>query len=128
MKCKQLQSLIYYGECNRIEFKQMPCEGMYKTICAFLNTEGGNLLVGVDDNGKITGFKPSSRDISAYYEAISPWSTDNIQEEILNVNGRSVWVIHIDPIRDARHSFAVWKGDKYVRIGNSTRRVYISTK
>jgi predicted HTH transcriptional regulator len=128
MKCKQLQSLIYYGESKRIEFKQMPCEGVYKTICAFLNTDGGNLLIGVDDNGNVTGFKPSTKDIEAYHDAISIWSTDHIREEIIHVHGRSVWVIHIEPMRETNHSSAIWKGDKYVRIGNSTRRVCISTK
>jgi predicted HTH transcriptional regulator len=128
MKCKQLHSLIYYGECKRIEFKQMPCEGVYKTICAFLNTDGGSLLIGVDDNGNITGFKPSTKDIEEYREAISLWSPSHIREEIIKVNGRSVWVIHIEPIHETKHSSATWKGDKYVRIGNSTRRVYVSTK
>ncbi|MDD4028581.1 MAG: ATP-binding protein [Caldisericia bacterium] len=125
MKCKQLQSLIYYGECNKIEFKQIPCEGMYKTICAFLNTYGGNLLVGVDDNGQITGYKPSKRDIEMYCEAISSWSDACIQDEVIRVGLRSVWVIQIESIfvQKPHASVVTWKGDTYVRIGNSTRRV-----
>ncbi len=60
--------LIQAGETSRIEFKSsfrtnlhtMEFDkrmelGVLKTITAFLNTKGGNLLIGVDDGGQILG-------------------------------------------------------------------------
>ena len=33
---------------------------MLKTIAAFLNTAGGDLLIGVDDRGKVTGMRTTA--------------------------------------------------------------------
>ncbi|MFH1471831.1 MAG: RNA-binding domain-containing protein [Nanoarchaeota archaeon] len=44
----------------RIEFKECKTEinkGVYETVCAFLNRSGGELLLGVNDRGKITGIE-----------------------------------------------------------------------
>ena len=64
----QLFSMVIQGESKTVEFKQTFSldvkdnsknkdleTAAIKTIGAFLNSEGGDLLVGVDDDGKITG-------------------------------------------------------------------------
>ncbi|HHE64515.1 MAG TPA: AAA family ATPase, partial [Bacteroidetes bacterium] len=54
----ELLELISGGENLRVEFKEsrnkLPAN-LFETICAFLNTKGGLILLGVDDAGKITG-------------------------------------------------------------------------
>ena len=63
-----IQRLIRDGESNRLEFKstlrtnletgetdKRMEKAVLKTIVAFLNTDGGNLLIGVDDDGDIIG-------------------------------------------------------------------------
>lgn len=62
--------LIREGETDRVEFKSSLRWNLYtkrkdhiiehavlKTICAFMNAEGGTLLVGVNDEGQILGLK-----------------------------------------------------------------------
>ena len=58
---RQLTELIRQGESLTMEFKE--CRrtlnrDVYETVCAFLNRHGGNLLLGVNDSGKITGIDP----------------------------------------------------------------------
>ena len=57
---EKIRELITKGEVRNtnIEFKK--CKGevgqsVYETICAFLNRSGGEILLGVDDDGVITG-------------------------------------------------------------------------
>jgi len=54
----ELLELISGGENLRVEFKEsrnkLPAN-LFETICAFLNTKGGLILLGVNDAGKITG-------------------------------------------------------------------------
>ena len=59
---KHVKSLISAGENQKVEFKEATFDfpkSAYETICAFLNTNGGHLLLGVSDNGKIIGVNPN---------------------------------------------------------------------
>lgn len=44
-------------ESQSLEFKRLWKDDYLKTICAFANGDGGRLLVGVDDSGKVVGLE-----------------------------------------------------------------------
>ncbi|MBW2219819.1 MAG: putative DNA binding domain-containing protein, partial [Deltaproteobacteria bacterium] len=55
--------LIKQGEGINLEFKEAATrlpKNIFETICAFLNTEGGTILIGVTDEGKVKGVDPDS--------------------------------------------------------------------
>jgi predicted HTH transcriptional regulator len=54
-----IKKLIFDGESVTLDFKKTitSCEKIAKTLVAFANNKGGRLLVGVADNGTITGVK-----------------------------------------------------------------------
>lgn len=54
----KIRSIIEQGEGLRIEFKECRTalnRDVYETVCAFLNRHGGEILLGVNNSGKITG-------------------------------------------------------------------------
>lgn len=58
----QLRDIIEEGENDRIEFKRcgnQPEKDLFETICAFANTFGGTILLGVEDDGSLTGIDPA---------------------------------------------------------------------
>ena len=58
MNIEELNSIISKGENSRIEFKEsgeMVPLGFYQSVVSFLNHEGGVILLGVDDDGLVTG-------------------------------------------------------------------------
>lgn len=59
MTVKELQLLVKEGEHTTLEFKRKVAhpEKIIKEIVAFANTRGGNLLIGVNDDGNLTGLK-----------------------------------------------------------------------
>src|SRR5262249_2199442 len=72
-----LDSLILNGESARLEFKQTlqwdtvlhkrnPAllRACVKTVCAFLNGEGGTMLIGVTNSGEPTGLEDDIRGFS----------------------------------------------------------------
>ena len=54
---EQLTSLIKQGESHTLEFKKSTAnlQSAFETICAFLNGDGGIVLIGVTDDGQLIG-------------------------------------------------------------------------
>jgi len=57
---KQLDLLIQQGESYNLEFKEGYSKEIGREICAFANANGGKILVGVTDEGKVQGFDDSN--------------------------------------------------------------------
>ena len=60
---RHIQQLLRQGEGLTIEFKEARTDlprSLYETICAFLNREGGTVLLGVRDDGTIVGVEPTA--------------------------------------------------------------------
>lgn len=57
----QLKDLIRQGEHQQLDFKFRidDSKKIARTMAAFSNTDGGSLLIGVKDNGKIAGVDPT---------------------------------------------------------------------
>lgn len=59
MTLQDLNGLNLEGETIRIEFKRQLSDGeIYEEIVALANTDGGTLLIGVEDDGTVTGCLP----------------------------------------------------------------------
>jgi len=61
MIVEKITQLIDQGEGLSVEFKESHTKlnkEVYKTICAFLNRNGGHLVLGVKNNGEIVGIVP----------------------------------------------------------------------
>ena len=79
-----LKALIKQGEGISVEFKE--CRrtlnrNVYKTVCAFLNRHGGDLLLGVSDAGAVSGVDPDcvgeiKRDNHLHAHCVSVVSAD----------------------------------------------------
>lgn len=52
---------IKSAESQNIEFKSTWRDEYLKVICAFANSDGGRLMVGVDDKGKPIGVKNAKK-------------------------------------------------------------------
>jgi ATP-dependent DNA helicase RecG len=63
----RIRKLIQNGEKINVEFKSaqggLP-KSVYETVCSFLNTKGGEIILGVDDGRNIIGIAPDK--IEAY--------------------------------------------------------------
>jgi ATP-dependent DNA helicase RecG len=54
---QDIEKLILLGESETVEFKTSTAQlkPAFKTACAFLNDEGGIVLIGVNQEGKSVG-------------------------------------------------------------------------
>ncbi len=63
MNLTQILKEIKAGEGLHTEFKEASLKlpkDFFETVAAFLNTDGGMIFLGVNDNGKITGVEPGA--------------------------------------------------------------------
>ena len=62
MQISRIKSVTKQGENIKVEFKECRDSlgsNVFETVCAFLNRFGGELLLGVKDNGRIEGIDKS---------------------------------------------------------------------
>ncbi len=63
---KEIQHIIDKGEGLTVEFKvsqnKLP-ENLFETVVAFLNREGGTILLGLKDNGEVIGIDDKSAEV-----------------------------------------------------------------
>ena len=139
----EVEKLIAQGETNKIEFKSTLRQNLYtqknearienqclKTVVAFLNSKGGYLFVGVDDDGKPLGlnadrFKNHDKLLLHWFnllkETIGADLIKFTESEILSYKGEHLLMVACEPAtrpvffsRDSEEHF-------YIRVGNATQ-------
>jgi predicted HTH transcriptional regulator len=70
---RELKKLVAEGEGLQLEFKRKAAhpEKIVRELIAFANTEGGTLLIGVDDNKTIPGLKHPEEEAHVVREALT---------------------------------------------------------
>lgn len=68
------------------EYKLRFTHHIAKTICAFLNTDGGNIYVGYDDNGELIGLEQVYSTFSAIDKLIITHFPNHIQNIVVQLN------------------------------------------
>jgi serine/threonine protein kinase len=120
------------------EIKKALAKSVTKTIAAFLNSDGGTLLIGVADSGTVLGIEPDFEHLKPEKQNTDGWLL-SLQEVIINALGAEVWnAVHISLVRQGSLTVAVaqcparttetWhKGDGgelfYIRAANGTREL-----
>ena len=74
--------MINVIEDKRNEFKMKLTDDFEKEVIAFLNTEGGNLFIGIDDKGNITN---NIKNIDLLQRTIKDRIKDNIRPSTLGL-------------------------------------------
>lgn len=98
---KYLRSLIAEGEHQQLDFKFEinDARKIARTLSAFSNTDGGRLLIGVKDNGRIRGvcsdeeYYMAESAATLYCKPEVAFKTRNHQ-----IDGKSVLEIYIPPV------------------------------
>lgn len=132
---RDLQRLVAMGEGIRLEFKRKAAfpEKVVREMIAFANTEGGTLLVGVDDNGTIPGLKHPEDESHVILEALNRCRPVlQFTEQSISIgNGRTVLRYDIPESKrkmhylvhdGARHAF-IRVGDQSIRASREMREI-----
>ena len=117
MEEKQLQELINTGEGFTLEFKQDLSKTLAKDICAFANSNGGKILLGIDDKGIIRGFSLSNSKKSRV-QNLARNMDPSFSVKITQINNITV----IDVPEGVKKPYSV-QGQFYIRIGANSQQL-----
>ena len=106
-------------ESQIIEFKPLWRDEYMKIICAFANTEGGQLIVGVNDRGKPVGLKNVKKLLEDIPNKIKDILGLIPQVRLENKQGKDIIKIKIVP----SYAPISYKGQFFIRSGSTTQEL-----
>lgn len=120
---KQLRQLVRQGEGSHLEFKRRASspDQIVREMIAFANTAGGILLVGVNDNGELSGVKYPDEESLVIRKAVVKYSRPHIvfTETVIPLSGKTFVIQYEIPVSRKRpHVFRVSnkKSETYIRL------------
>lgn len=120
------------------EIQKLLRKSVTKTIAAFLNSDGGTLLIGVADSGAVLGVEPDFGYLKQGKQTADGWLL-SLQEVIINALGAEVWnAVRVSLVPHGPQTVAVvscpprttetWHSEDggerfYIRAANGTREL-----
>jgi predicted HTH transcriptional regulator len=122
-----LHELIARGEGEELEFKQKTTHPhrISRTLASLANTRGGQVLVGVDDAGRILGVRDAEEELFVLREAAAHYvepPLTSLRFHELEEDGRTVLVVIVPESTHKPHRAQVAPGDwrGYVRVRDAS--------
>ena len=117
----RVRELIQMGEGPRVEFKEELPDDEHRfldSVIAFSNTYGGTILIGVNDNGEITGVKKNVEDVE---KTVINWVSDkcdprpDVKLSWIQLDGKTIVILDTPegstkPYQDIDRGFFVRRG------------------
>lgn len=124
MDLTQIKMLATQGESQQLEYKKSTSnlKDILQTICAFLNCDGGSVLIGVEDNGNLVGqdvADKTKREIGIEIAKIAPYSNSSIEIFYVPFLGnKKIIVFHVTT--DSTKTPYTYNGRAYIRVQSDT--------
>ncbi len=122
MNAAQLLELIAQGEDARVEFKSSFQKDVIETLTAFANTQGGAVLLGINDSGQTVGVTIQAETVQGWINQCKQVTSPRIipDVELIQLDGKTVAAVSIGeyPIKPV-----ACKGRYYKRIANANHQM-----
>lgn len=128
MDCRELKKRLRAGEGMSTEFKRcggQPGEDVFETICSFANRQGGDLFLGISDDGSLLGI-PQKAAMGIQRNIVNVVSNPRlfntapmIETEAIECDGQTVIRVWV-PMGPAVYSY---KGTIYDRVADADVRI-----
>jgi ATP-dependent DNA helicase RecG len=125
MNLNELQNIISQGENETVEFKQSFSKTVIETLAAFSNTKGGQVLIGINNNGVVKGVSISEETVQKWLNEVKQNTSPQVlpNADIIIIHGKTVVVISVIEYPVKPVSF---KDKYYKRVLNSNHRMSLT--
>jgi len=115
-------------ESQTLEYKREYNQKAKNTLLAFLNTDGGTLLIGVDDDGSIYGINDSIDEelrkiVQGFRDSVTPDPSGYFNAVCEEREGKKIIVVTVEPGSTMPYCYAKYgltPQGVYVRVGSNT--------
>ena len=118
-----LRALIKQGEGEQLEFKKKTTHPtrIARTLASLANTRGGQVLVGVDDDGRVVGVRDAEEEMYQLREAAAHYVEPPLElalQEVEDEAGAVVVVVRVPESHNKPHRAQIAPGEwrSYVRV------------
>lgn len=125
---EELLSILSQGEGRQLEFKRgLPGpEKTARSICAFANTRGGMLMVGIDDRGSVYGIERPREVMDKLRKISQEVLSPPVEVQVAHVEAQGKHVVVCSVPHSAKRPHSVLRANQdpeiVVRVGSSNRR------
>lgn len=121
MTIQEFEHILKQGEGYNIEFKRNLNKEITKEICSFLNSSGGKIIIGINDDNTVHGIKLTNGNRSEIYSFLQPVTPrPEITVSDFNYKGKDIIIVDVEPGKDKPYITA---GLLYVRIGANAQKL-----
>ena len=147
-----LEDIVARGEHERLEFKssfrwdmnqgkvnKSLERSVMKTIAALLNSDGGQLIIGVDDSGNVTGLGNDYRSLpkqnadgfqnhfsNVFHTMIGPEFRQFVEVSVHKINNAECCLVRVLPANRPAYLRSDSGEEFYIRTGNGTTALRLS--
>lgn len=114
-----LQDALARGEGETIEFKRTFDEQARQTVCAFANTAGGEVWIGMADDRRVVGTDVGQESLRDWANQIAQAIGVHAHLEAADLDGKSVVRIRV---AESAWKPVYYRGRAYVRSGSTARQ------
>lgn len=122
-----VEELIAQGEGARLEFKSTVSSAhrIAKTLVAFANTSGGLLVIGVDDDGRVSGIESEYHEMQKIEKASDFYIEPplSVSYEVITFEGKDILVVDITESEDKPHQAIDERGNRIIYVRSRDKSV-----
>jgi len=85
MAAQDIAKMLTVGETETVEFKENFDNATIETATAFANTKGGNIFIGISDDGTVKGAQVGKERVKDWANRISQSSEPRVIPEIESI-------------------------------------------
>lgn len=122
MNKEQITKIVESGESDTVELKQNFDKDVFETVCAFANTKGGNIIIGINDKKMVKGIQLGKESINNWINQISQTiePKPRLKVEKLFTKDKPIAILQISESQIKPVSF---KGRYYKRVSSTNRQM-----
>ena len=126
MTLEEIKKIIDRGESSTTEFKKSTGQlnAAFETVCAFLNGQGGIVLIGVSDSGKIIGQEVTDntrREIANHLTKIEPLAKSQVNIQYITLENEKYIITVI--VEAGEHAPYMYDGRAFYRNQSTTSKM-----